>query len=58
MRNSSLDEWRSAEDITELKSCTEVEDAYRKVCVVGERAIWGEAISRGMVDYIVETMLA
>lgn len=26
MRNSSLDEWKSAEDITELKLCTEVAD--------------------------------
>ena len=58
MRNSSLNEWRSAEDVTELKPYTEVEESRIYFWLVGECSILGEVESGDSMDDIEEKMLA
>ena len=55
VRNSSLNEWVSAEDITGLKLPTEV---VNHIVVVEERSARAEAVLRSTVDCAEVTMLA
>ena len=55
MRNSSLNKWKSAEDVTGLKLCTEVESP---IWAVGERPVCNEAKPIGFVECTGVKMLA
>ena len=55
MRNSSLDKRKSTEDVTELKSSTEVGNSIR---VVAERSIRKEVEAEADMDCIEVRMLA
>ena len=48
MRNSSLVEWRGADNVPGLKPSTEAADARKRV--VGERSHSCEVVSEGMVE--------
>ena len=56
MRNSSLVEWRCAENVTGLKLKPKLR-MYAYVYVVEEHPVKGEAIPEGVVDITGERML-